>query len=126
MIHLWVWRLSVLGAIMAVPLFLVVCAGDIVPSYRAVGDVEPDPRPDFGERINTGRTMATFTPDYVVRDGKLYLRVRVVHFTPILTGLSDTNWDEARIRAFRARHPELEEYWPDPKRPDGGVRWLRP
>lgn len=68
-----------------------------------------------------------FTPDHVVDNGKLYLRVQTTRPTAFLvTWVGGDRWDLARVKQFRRDHPELESYWPDPNREDGGLTWLDP
>jgi hypothetical protein len=53
-------------------------------------------------------------PDYVVRDGRLYLRVQTVRHSPLLVSfVSFGHWDAQKIEKLRRAHPELERYWPD-------------
>lgn len=67
----------------------------------------------------------SFTPDYVVHDGKLYLRVQTTRPSNwLVTYVGFDRWDVAKVKQFREDHPELETYWPDRTREDGGVTWL--
>jgi len=65
-----------------------------------------------------------FTPDHVVHDGKLYLRVQTTRSALLITWVGGDRWDLAKVKQFRQEHPELERYWPDRTRDDGGVTWL--
>jgi hypothetical protein len=78
------------------------------------------------DTFTTEEVLALSVPDHVVRDGKLYLKVQVTRPSMLLvTFVGFGDWDAERIRVFRQQHPELEMYWPDKERPDGGVKWLR-
>ena len=94
-------------------------------TYRAVTDAGNRPRIG-NDHFSTLCETALVPPDHLVRNGTLYLRVQIDRNLVLLNGVSADTWDEQRIVAFRAAHPELEEHWPDAERPDGGVTWVRP
>jgi hypothetical protein len=80
-----------------------------------------------GDRFTTQSWLALSVPDYQVRDGKLYLLVQVTRPSMlVVTTVSFGDWDPEKVQLFRQKHPELEPFWPDRERPDGGVQWLRP
>ena len=59
---------------------------------------------------------------HLVSEGRLYLVVQRERQSLLLVmGVETETWDVARIRTFRAAHPDLEPYWPDPSREDGGI-----
>jgi hypothetical protein len=102
-----------------------VYAWNVGVSYRAVTDEAVVKYPAHEDIFSPGRGIALFPPEYQIRDGKLYLRIQAERDLLLFMGVEQTEWEVARIRAFRARHPELEGYWPDPEGEDGGVRWVR-
>jgi len=61
---------------------------------------------------------------FLVRDRTLYLLVQKTCSEMLRVRVTPTEWDEQAIRDFRQSHLELEEYWPDPQSPTGGVEWL--
>jgi hypothetical protein len=38
--------------------------------------------------------------------------------------VSFTKWKQEKLYQFRREHPELEKYWVDPSKPNGGVAWI--
>lgn len=67
-----------------------------------------------------------WTSDHIVLNGKMYLRVQTTRPSGLVVTYVDFDrWDAAKVQEFRADHPELEPYWPEPSRADGGVTWLR-
>ena len=104
--------------------FGLACARPTGALYRAATSAGP-PAWKMDVDVCWGDNNFWLVPsDYVVRDGKLYLRIQTQRSLGILIASQD-EWDAARISAFRLAHPELEGYWPDASRSDGGVMWLR-
>lgn len=65
-------------------------------------------------------------PEFFVKDGELYLCNQTTRRALILvTFVSPGIRDRADIEEFRKKHPDLEEYWPDPSQSDGGAAWTR-
>jgi hypothetical protein len=106
-------------------LFGLSCARPVAVMYRAVTSGGP-PAWKEGRDICWGdEKFLLVPPDYIIRDGNLYLRIQSQMNLVILMGVSDDEWDDDRVGTFRQAHPDLEAYWPDRSRPDGGVKWLR-
>ena len=62
--------------------------------------------------------------DHIVDDGRLYLLVQTEwHPANLIDAVDHPHWSAEAIAAFRQRHPDLEQYWPAPEQPDGGVCW---
>jgi hypothetical protein len=120
-------RHRVFAALVGLLVLLVVPFVPVFPgpvTYRSVADpAMPGALPD--EWTNSNQPLFGDSSEYIVRDGRLYLRVQALRFAAVLvTGVQSTRWDEEKIVAFRSTHPELEKYWSDKEKPDGGVRWL--
>lgn len=62
--------------------------------------------------------------EYLVTNGRLYLRKDRRQTIILLSCFWSYNWNASSIAQFRKEHPELEHLWPDPIRPDGGVKWI--
>ncbi len=64
--------------------------------------------------------------EYVVHNKKLYLNTQETQGALVLTTfVSFTKWTPDKIQKFRKAHPELEQYWPAPESPAGGVKWAQ-
>jgi hypothetical protein len=93
------------------------CPTSATSSYQAVGSAADQ----------TTQQGIFFTPDHVVHNGKLYLRVQTTRPTTwLITYVGGDRWDLAKVKQFRQDHPELDTYFPDRTRDDGGVTWLVP
>ena len=104
--------------------FLIFCCG-VQTLYCAVGDPS-DSWVSARDQVTTDHTFAISVPEYQVKDSKLYLKVQVTRPSPlIVTFVSLAHWDAEKVRVFRIDHPELESFWPDKERVDGGVQWLK-
>jgi len=67
---------------------------------------------------------STSVPEFIILEGKLLLNIQTTHPTLLLvTTVRFHDWGAENIQRLRDEHPELESYWPDPEREDGGVRW---
>ena len=119
----WFLLLTAVGLVV---FFGLSCARPVSVEYRSVeSDVLPV-RED-GKDLRWGDdSFLLVPPEYLIRDGSLYLRIQSQRNLIVLMGVSVDDWDADRIHAFRRAHPDLEKYWPDLDRPDGGVKWLRP
>jgi hypothetical protein len=66
----------------------------------------------------------THAPNYLLKQGRLYLRVEKVRHLVLLSQVSFDDWNRETITGFRESHPELEQYWPSPTDKLGGVLWF--
>jgi hypothetical protein len=64
------------------------------------------------------------TGDFLLHDGRLYLKVQTIYHHFIDDGVSFTHWTPERLSALLREHPELAPYFPDSGKPDGGIAWL--
>lgn len=63
--------------------------------------------------------------DFIVHADKLYLKIQGVQLSilgvPLVTRY---DWTPAKLKKFRAEHPELDRYFPDPSQSNAGVPWI--
>jgi hypothetical protein len=63
--------------------------------------------------------------DFIVHEDKLYLKIQGLQLSiigvPVVTRY---DWTLAKLKKFRAEHPELDRYFPDPAKPNAGVQWI--
>jgi hypothetical protein len=65
------------------------------------------------------------TGDFLVQDGKLYLRVQTIYHHFLDDTVSKTEWTPDRLSTLLRKHPDLAAYLPDAQRSDGGIEWLK-
>ncbi len=119
-----VWRIL----IMLSGLLVLVLLCFLGPSVTYCAVTEPVDSWHRAKDCWTSSDFFTIWPsDYVVRDGRLYLRVQTIWHSPFVVSFGGSGeWDVRGIEEFRRAHPELEGYWPDPGQAGGGVRWAKP
>jgi hypothetical protein len=79
----------------------------------------------WGDRVFSSRLPEHPNGDFVVHDAKLYLKVQGTRSALLLvTFVHRYEWTLAKFAKFRAEHPELEQYFPDPAKPNAGISWI--
>ena len=62
--------------------------------------------------------------DFIIRHGKLYLKVQGTRSALVLvTLLSRYDWTASKLKKLRVEHPEIERYLPEPTKNNGGIAW---
>ncbi|PTY02644.1 hypothetical protein DB346_08855 [Verrucomicrobia bacterium LW23] len=61
---------------------------------------------------------------YVIRHGKLYLRIASRAPSTAVQWAWPYTWTPARLKALEEEHPEVKGLWPDPAAENRGVWWL--
>ena len=103
------------------------------PGVRTYRDVGSPPELPLDYRAMKHRFVVSDTDPavdahglYAIYDERLYLSCQSTRYAVILTTfVSFTEWNASSIGDFRRDHPDLERFWPDPSRLDGGVAWVR-
>lgn len=63
--------------------------------------------------------------DFIVHDNKLYLKVQGVRqVMGLVTAVRSYEWSPEKLARLRAEHTELEPYFPDATKPNGGIAWI--
>ena len=102
---------------------LLLPTGDYTVLYRCVLDHDEIGPPH--DRILMDESPSVKGIGFLIKDDKLYLETQRTRLSRlIVTYVSSKEWTDREISEFRSKHPELEKYWPDPKKPNGGVLWL--
>lgn len=120
----------ILLAILILLLVVVACFSVPLPGGKATyTPVSAQPVGYLYIVTNTVRRPAPWlgkAPDYFVENGELYLRNRTTQYALLLVTINSRGISsESDIQSFRRDHPELESYWPEPEKQDGGVAWTR-
>jgi hypothetical protein len=63
--------------------------------------------------------------DFLIRDGRLYLRIQTIHHHFIDDTVSRIAWTPQKLAELLHDHPEIASYLPDSGKPDGGIAWLQ-
>jgi len=79
----------------------------------------------FDDEVWGSRLPEHPTGDFLIRDGKLYLRIQTIHHRFIDDTVSIPEWTPQKLSELLHDHPELASYLPDSARPDGGIAWLK-
>lgn len=82
--------------------------------------------PDAHDLISGNTLSGRPHGDFVIHEGQLYLKTQVTRSALILvTWVRRYDWSSAKLKEFRADHPELEGYYPDPTKPNAGITWIQ-
>jgi hypothetical protein len=76
------------------------------------------------DQVDHRLEMFEAAPDFMIREGRLYLRRQTVRHGLVATSVSHGDWTIQKLREFRRRNLELEVFWPDPAALNGGVAWI--
>jgi hypothetical protein len=79
----------------------------------------------FDDELWSSRLPEHPTGDFLLHDGKLYLKVQTIYHHFIDNTVSRTEWTPVRLSALLREHPDLAAYFPDSGKPDGGIAWLK-
>ena len=79
----------------------------------------------FSDELWGSRLPDHPTGDFLIHNGKLYLKVQTIYHHFIDDSVSMIEWTPERLSALLRDHPDLAPYVPDSTRPDGGIAWLK-
>jgi hypothetical protein len=63
--------------------------------------------------------------DFLIENGKLYLKVQMIHHGFIDDTVSRLEWTPEKLSVLLQGHPDLTSYLPDSQKSDGGIVWLK-
>jgi hypothetical protein len=122
--------MALIGRFLMATMILGVLYYAIIPErtyfYRSVRDKSTSQQ---GNYITLrGRTKFWFasTPDFLIREGKLYLLTRQTSSFPFFLAVSkrDTRWTVVQLQTLSSAHNELKGMWPDPVANNLGIDWV--
>lgn len=107
-------------------LLLVLLALTIVPVTAETALFIAATSPDrHTERIFGSQLPDHPNNDFLIRDGKLYLKIQGTRSALVLTTfLSRYDWTISKFKKLRVEHPEIERYLPDSTKENGGIVWI--
>ena len=79
----------------------------------------------FTDMVSGSRLPGHPNGEFIIHGGNLYLKIQGTRSALVLvTIVSRYDWTLAKLKTFRAQHPELERYFPDSTKPNGGIAWI--
>ena len=119
-----IWRYFVATVILGVLFYAII--PERTYFYRSVLDKTTSQQENYIKLSGRTRFWFVSTPDFIIRDGKLYLLTRQASSFPIFLAVSkrDRHWTVVQLQTLSSAHKELKGMWPNPAANNLGIDWV--